>query len=380
AGKRNIILVPGAPANLERLVTRKWKANDERSDEHGAHGFLDEPTHVFFMDGDDIEISWIVDPERAVRAVVAQLGEPWASSSYVWSLSATCGLECDVIKRDDKKIKRWTGKLIDGKLRVRFAFLTDRALNQSERTALTNIARARIPKFDQSICRTVQPNYIQRPLWVENPHRDVLGDIATIGWVEGAHDRLAVPDNLTHTARWAKAQGHSSDIADHPNTESAVRGIVRNIGSGDEVYSHLKAAVWHLLVANPIPENVSFDDHSNAIVNKLQKMIERRHTEVFGSSRRLQGKHLPDAVRWATWLLQHPSALRARTIKLIKEERTEKINETRAAIRARVTRVIEQARIRAANAMRVINPEGTPGIQDVELLVAPPGGGKSLEV
>src|SRR5262245_26654368 len=51
ARKRNIILIPGAPANLERLVTRKWKANDERSDEHGAHGFLDEPTHVFFMDG-----------------------------------------------------------------------------------------------------------------------------------------------------------------------------------------------------------------------------------------------------------------------------------------------------------------------------------------
>jgi hypothetical protein len=380
AREQNIILIPGAPANLQRLVTRKWIATDERSDEHGPHGFLDEPTHVFFMDGDGIEISWRANPEHAVRTVVARLGEPWVSASYVWFLSATCGLECDVIERDGKKIKHWTGKIVDDKLRMRLAFLTDRALNQSERTALTNIARARIPKFDVSICRTVQPNYIQRPLWVENPHRDVLGDTPTIGWVEGAHDRLVVPDHLPHTARWAKAQGLNSDIAYHPDTESAVQGIVRNIGSGDEVYSHLRAAVQHLLVANPIPEHVSFDDHSNAIVSKLQKMIELRHTEVFGSSRRLQGKHLPDAVRWAIWLLEHPVALRAKTIKLSKEEWTEKTNETRATIRARVARVIEQARIRAANATRVINPEATPGVQDVELLVAPTGGGKSLGV
>ena len=162
ARKRNIILISGAPANLGRLKTRRWKSTDERSDKDGPHGFLDEPTHVFFMDGDGIEISWSVDPERAIRAVVAQLGEPWISASYVWFLSATCGLELVEYELDGKKYKRWTGKLINGKLRVRLAFLTDRALNQSERTALTNIARARIPKFDQSICRIVQPNYIQQ--------------------------------------------------------------------------------------------------------------------------------------------------------------------------------------------------------------------------
>jgi hypothetical protein len=328
ARKRNIILISGVPANLERPVTRKWLATDERSDAHGPHGFLDEPTYVFFMDGDGIEISWRGDPEHAVRAVVARLGEPWVSASYIWFLSATCGLEL-VADEHNKKIKCWTGKIVDGKLRLRLAFLTDRALNQN------------------------------------------------IGWVEGVHDRLIVPDHLPHTARWAKAQGHDSDIAYHPDTESAVHSIVRNIGSGDEVYPHLRAAVRHLLVANPIPEDVSFYDHSNAIVSKLQKLIELRHTEVFGRSRQLQGKHLPDAVRWAVWLLERPAALRSKTIKLTKEEWTEKTNETRAEIFARVERVIAGARIRAANATRVINPEETPGIQDAELLVAPPGGRKS---
>src|SRR5262249_9538579 len=158
-------------------------------------------------DGDGIKINWCADPEHAVRTVVAQLGEPWISASYVWFLSATCGLECDVVERGGKKVKHWTGKIVDGELRVRLGCLTDRALNPRELTGLTNSAKAHIPKFALSICPTVHPNYIQRPLWVENPHRDVRGDITTIGWVEGAHDRLAVPADLAHTAHWAKAQG-----------------------------------------------------------------------------------------------------------------------------------------------------------------------------
>ena len=84
---------------------------------------------------------------------------------------------------------------------------------------------ARARKLDPSISRAVQPNYIKRPHWVEHPDRDVLGDIPTIGWVKGTHEYLAVPDDLTHRRAGRQAQGHNVDIADHPDAETAVRGI-----------------------------------------------------------------------------------------------------------------------------------------------------------
>ena len=101
-------------------------------------------------------------------------------------------------------------------------------------------------------------------LWTEHPDLDPLGDLPTIGRIKGKHEYLAVPDDLTQQARWAKAQGHNVDIADHPDAEAAVRGI----GSDGSVRSHLMAAVMHLLIANPPPDVTSFADHAIAIVGQ----------------------------------------------------------------------------------------------------------------
>ena len=135
---------------------------------------------------------------------------------------------------DDAQANAGPATSTDGQVRARIAFITERALNADEANALTIIAKARVPELDASIARQVHLNYIKRPHWVEHPDRDVLGDIPTIGWIKGTHDYLAVPDDLTHTARWAKAQGHSGDIADHPDAEapcaaSASTGICASI-------------------------------------------------------------------------------------------------------------------------------------------------------
>ncbi len=106
-------------------------------------------------------------------------------------------------------------------------------------------------------------------MWDEHPGRDPLGDIETIGRIKGDSEYLAVPPDLAHKARWAKAQGHGSEIADHPDAASAVRGI----GSDGDVRSHLKAAMQHLLNANPPPEHVSYIDHAVTITGKLQGMV-----------------------------------------------------------------------------------------------------------
>jgi hypothetical protein len=368
ARTRNICLIRGAPANLERQPTRRQKAGMAGGSDRGDHGFVDAPTRLFFLDVDGMQIDWRADPERAIRTIVEQLGELWASTSFVWFFSAKHGLE--FIEVDERK--RWTGKIIDGKLYARIVFLTERALNEAEAGALTSIAKARIPKLDASIARVVQPNYIKRPHWVEHPDHDVLGDIPTIGWIKGTHDYLAVPDELTHTAHWAKAQGHGADIADHPDAESAVCGI----GSDGRLREHMKAAVEHLLRANPPPDVVGFADHSTAVVDELQKMLAQHREEIEANLTR-HGRHWADVLQylsgmpdWAHWLLDRPMVLKRKTIKLSKEEDAEKADDavTRGAIFARVDHTIERALLEA-----LAKPENPP----VVLLVAPTGSRKS---
>jgi hypothetical protein len=139
---RNICLIRGAPANLERKRTLRQIAYEtKRGKDRGDHGFVDEPTRWFSFDVDGAPIRWQKNPEKAIRTLLDILGEPWASTSFVWFFSSTHGLEIDKQERDEqernkkkkqkKKKKRWTGKIIDGKLRVRIFFITDRGRSQS---------------------------------------------------------------------------------------------------------------------------------------------------------------------------------------------------------------------------------------------------------
>ena len=91
ARTRNICLIRGASANLERQPTRRRKAGVVGSKDRGDHGFVDEPTKLFFLDVDGIKMQWRSDPEGAIKNIVAQLGEPWASTSYAWFFSTRTG-------------------------------------------------------------------------------------------------------------------------------------------------------------------------------------------------------------------------------------------------------------------------------------------------
>jgi hypothetical protein len=380
---RNIVLIRGTPGNVERQPTLRRLAGLYKNEDRGDHGFYDEPTKVFPLDIDGVPIAWRADPERAVKAVVAELGEPWASTSFVWFLSATCGLACKTViepKPDgkDEKHKYWTGKRIDGDLRARIMFITDRALDASEAAALTEIAAERCAALgahlDPSVCRTIQPNYIRRPMWMRHPHRDVLGKTPTIGWVRGTHDHLAVPDHLEQTARWAKAQGHGSSIADHPDAGSAVCAI----GSDGQLRAHLTAAVQHLLRANPVPDVVSHIDHGYAITDALQDLINRHHETIdcnLEQHRRTWGEvdvHLGGMPDFAVWCLEHPASLhRRKTIKLSKSSRNSghDSHPARQAISERTRRAFALA-YEAALA----------GEASCDLIVEPPGVGKSTEI
>jgi hypothetical protein len=127
ARTRNICLIRGAPANLERLKTRRQRANEK---DRGDHGFIDEPSKLLFLDVDGIKMKWRADPQGAIEKIVARLGEPWCSTSCVWFFSATHGLARD-------KDGCWTGQISDDNVRVRLAFITDRALSEREAVAMT---------------------------------------------------------------------------------------------------------------------------------------------------------------------------------------------------------------------------------------------------
>ena len=196
ARTRNICLIRGAPANLERQPTRRLRAfTVERGKDRGDHGFIDEPSRLLPLDVDGIAVQWRADPEGAIKHIATLLGEPWASTSFVWFFCATHGLELQPVATpggdDDKnKKKRWTGKIVDGKVRVRLVFITDRALTADEADALTKIARVRMPQLDPSVSQQVQPNYIKRPLvdgasaprsaWRSADHRPRQGQAANI--------------------------------------------------------------------------------------------------------------------------------------------------------------------------------------------------------
>lgn len=84
ARTRNVCLIRGVPANLERQPTRRQKAGIVGGKDRGDHGFDDEPTKLLFLDVDGIKMMWRADPEAAIKPIVAQLGEPWCSTSFVW--------------------------------------------------------------------------------------------------------------------------------------------------------------------------------------------------------------------------------------------------------------------------------------------------------
>jgi hypothetical protein len=362
ARTRNIILIRGAPADLSREKTRRWKAGGKR----GNHGFDDTPTKLFCFDIDGALIAWRDDPEGAIRRIVAQLGEPWSTASFVWFFTSSHGLETETVgtEDDENKYKRWRGAIRDGVVHVRLVFLLARALGRDEAVALTHVVKAQsgLP-LDPSISERVQPNYITRPYWDAHPDRDPLGDCPTIGWIRGACETVTVPDDIAHKARWAKAQGYDAVIANHPDALSAVLGI----GSDGAVRSHMMAAIRHLLKINPPPDHISYIDHSLALADKLATMIAQHEEEIrkqLAAKGRQWGEvtgYLPGNMSdWACWLMERPGALNRKTVRLAREEREAATAQpSKQEIFDRVARTIEHAG------------------DGVKLLIAPPGSRKS---
>jgi hypothetical protein len=211
----------------------------------------------------------------SIASCAARSRAIWASTSFIWFFTSKHGLELD-------ENGHWTGRIIDGSLRVRLIFLTVQELSQNEATALTEFTTEKSGiDLDLAICRTVQANFVTRPYWGARPHHDVLGDIATIGWVQGTQDR-ADTDALFREMQDradpedAPRKGQISSIARHPDAETAVR----RIGSDGHLRDHLKSAISHLVRTNPTPKGRSRREHSHNIAARLRSMVEQHREEI----------------------------------------------------------------------------------------------------
>ena len=121
----------------------------------------------------------------------------------------------------------------------------------------------------------------------------------------------------------------------------------------------------HLLRANPVPEVVSFADHSMDIASKLQGMVEQHREEICEQPRAARAalergaalsRGYARTVRTGASTTKEYS--HGKTIKLIKEEQAKADGQaTREAIFARVDRTIERcAHMRQTKAWRTPRP------------------------
>jgi hypothetical protein len=294
ARTRNIILIRGAPANIARKRTRRQIAFiAERGSNRGDHGFVDQPTRLITLDVDDFPGSWQADPEAAVRDIVEQLGAPWNSAGFVWFFSATHGLE--------KKHKKWTGRLTDDSIRVRLTFIAERPVTSGEAAAWMDQQPKKF-RLDAVLTRTVQPNFIARPRLKARPGEEVLGDIPTIGFVDG--DRLAVPSDLAEQAKVYHASGKGSDVAHHPDAETAVLAI----GSDGRIRQHIKSAVIHTHHAAP---KASAEDlaHTVATMAEEARVTITKNLVPFGRPWDDVAGYLgKNCIDWAQWIIDHDAS------------------------------------------------------------------------
>jgi hypothetical protein len=308
----NICLIRGAPQATTPEVTRRKKASEEYPD-----GFDDRPTAWIPLDIDGAPLlsgeNWQHDPERAVRSIIARLGEPFHNVSVVYQFTGTHGLQ-----RDPDNKKRWTGRLTNDSLRVRLYCLLDRAIGEEQAVNWLRILKASVPELDDRLGLVVQVIYTRKPNFVR-----LEGDpiAQRVGFVEGRYERVKVPDDLEQRVRWVQAEGTGqiAEMADHPDLYSAIAaiGTPKPGEQGGAIYPHLLAAARHLVRQNPGRDAVEmFAAFGRSIKERHMGRIARNLIR-FNRSKNDLLKYFDDGSieRWIEWLVKNPHAFHRKRLR-----------------------------------------------------------------
>ena len=336
----NSILIRGTPQDTTLSITRKKKASDKY-----PTGFIDAPTAwiAFDVDGAPLPsgVSWLTDPDAAVRSVIACLGEAFRDVTVVWQFTGTHGL------KKDASGKKWTGELISNSVRVRLYFLLDREITCEQAVNWVRILKGSLPQLDEAILRQVQPNYILPPHFEGGsdpiPQR--------VGIIRGSKDRVHVPDNLDQQTRWAHAEGIGRvEVAEHPDLHAAIAAVGTPLPGRDHgtIYPHLLAAAQHLLRQNPRAPATPIPVYAVEMTAAFERIVRSdRHMAVIATDLLRHNRKKSDVLecfqpttttnryigRWIEWLVEHPNGLHLRKrVRRGKALRRHRLRETAAAI------------------------------------------------
>lgn len=236
--KENAFVIRAMPATDRQPV---WKGRVGNNVSDPTNGFESVLRAWLPLDADGIKLpaltDWREDPGAAVEYAVSKLPECFWDCSYVWSFTATHGLEKSGIK--------WTGGIIGDEIRLRLWFLLSRGLTDEDARGWITAMQASFPELDPSVCNVSQAIYTARAV-LEADGADPLASLGVqmCGIRIGLEDEVHVPDDLHETVRWAKAEGLGAACARHPSAEAAIKaiGLPSAKGGRSEVRSHLMAA------------------------------------------------------------------------------------------------------------------------------------------
>jgi len=142
-------------------------------DENGDIWFVERPRHWAMIDIDDLDLpNWadpVNDPERIINFLINLLPDCFHGVACHWQMSASAGVK----PATEARAHLW--------------FWLDRALGQDE---LKRWRQSFGVKVDPAVFHTVQPLYIARPVFIDNP--DPLPRRS--GLLPGDRDVVAVPE------------------------------------------------------------------------------------------------------------------------------------------------------------------------------------------
>ncbi|MBM4199822.1 MAG: hypothetical protein FJ189_00865, partial [Gammaproteobacteria bacterium] len=236
-----------------------------------------------------------LDPEPAIAEVVAMLGEPFASASYGWQLTAQAAPFAD-------------------QLRLRLYFLLDRAITNEDRRrwALGLNAHVGIKLTDPAIYSAAQPIYTAAPLFAHG--KDPFP--GRCGVVYGEEELLrwgSVPIHETH------AQGAYAGSEWAGRTPRGITELLESIGDhpgGLGFHEQIRDAVWRMVadrwtedrIIGTIRATIGSANQSRHKRSEIERYVSLRYLResIKGADRRI--KIAANAPR-ATQTLRHSAPI-----------------------------------------------------------------------
>ena len=241
-------------------------------DDHGVgrdrnQGFKDVPRAYLVMDIDDVPTpekhDWLDDPEAAIEQVIYDNLHPsFHDVSFVWHWSAGHGIG-----------GIWTGQLDLTKMRFRLYFLLNKPLTEGPRRSWLKSLKQNFPHLDPALAGAVQMNYIGRPVFHDGMG-DPLEGLQLSGHVERGEDFVVTPAPNRMDEQKMRKVGPQAGNPYAGQSRDATEALLK-VGAGNEIRSHLFAAISMLVRDRKSVDGEEFEDVAESAADELRALVSK---------------------------------------------------------------------------------------------------------